>query len=178
MAIKIFFNTVMIIALVAAQLAFVSNLPYPISSLRLVLIALLYILLLIGLKPSLWWTIGCGALLDVYSMGIFGANLLELAAIVMAMHVLLARYFTDRSVYTFIALTAVAVLSQDLIRGVAGVLANLIYGAPFRAGEAGLFAFEAYALAVNLAVVAILFYFVNYISTRFKPVFLVRRKNK
>ncbi len=175
MAIKITINIVLIAALVIVQLAFVGNLPYPASSLKLVLIALLYILVLVSLKSSLWWAIGSGALADIYAMDFFGTSILQLLVIVMIMHLLLVKYFTDRSIYTFIALASIALLTQDAVRGLAGFAGGLIYGSPPDLSFE-FFIYEGYALLVNLAVVAILFYFVNYITVRFKPVFLIRKQ--
>ncbi|MEK7097948.1 MAG: hypothetical protein AAB906_03815 [Patescibacteria group bacterium] len=172
---KIILNIFFSIFLVAMQLSFVSGLPSVFSNVNLVLVSLIFILAVGDLKFSIWWVAGTGLLMDVFSFLPFGTYLLSLAAIALLIDLFLKRLFTNRSLYTFLALTAIATVSCSLFVKSASYLMHffsrdgylLILSRKF-------FMNELDQLVLNLILVAVIFYFFNILSIKLKPVFLMK----
>ncbi len=78
------------------QISFFEVLPRPFSELRIFIISLVFILILSDLETALWWAIGLGFFLDLYSFTFFGGNTLVLIASVILANLLLVKYFTNR----------------------------------------------------------------------------------
>ncbi|MCK4554231.1 hypothetical protein KAU19_04685, partial [Candidatus Parcubacteria bacterium] len=69
---KIIINIILILSLVIIQLSFISGLPAGLNNLNLILVILIFILALINLDLAVWWTVGAGLLLDMFSFTPFG----------------------------------------------------------------------------------------------------------
>ena len=173
---KIFFNIILIISLTIFQLSFVSGLPSWLHNVNFVLVILLFVLVLGGLKSALWTAIGTGFLLDVYSFLPFGFYLINLFAALIFANFLLAHFFTNRSLYSFFALTFFLTVFYEL------VLRSLIYFSLAIKKGADFFIFSkefwiniSLQIILNLLAVFVLFYSINFISHKLKPVFLIGR---
>ncbi len=178
MYLRIIFYILAIVGLVIFQIAFLGNLPGVFSAINPVLIVLVFISGLGSFESALWWAAGAGLLLDIYSFNVFGLYLLGLLIVALFINFLQTSFFTNRSLYSFLAVTFFAVLGYDLIiRFIAGTAA-LMSGQSlsfFGAGY-GFFADESWRMLANLFTVAVLFYLLHFVFAKFKPIFLLKYK--
>ncbi len=173
---KIFLNVLLIIGLVAIQQSFINNLSAWFNNLNLVLVILVFILGLSNFKLALCWAIGLGFMLDIFSFLPFGIYLTCLSLTIILTHLLLTNFFTNRSLYSFLALTILATVYYNLFfysiiyidRQISGP--ETVFGLGVNFWQAKLV-----ELGLNMFAALIIFYLVNFISNKLKPVFLVRR---
>jgi hypothetical protein len=174
---KIFANIILIIGLAAIQLSFISGLPPVLSSLNIIIVSAVWWLNLSGLKTAMWRLAGIGYILDLYSFAPAGVYLISLLAVALLTHWLLNNFFTDRSLYAFVALTFFATVAYEATWRLFGALAFFIARHP-QIWEFGrdFWLDKAYLAGLNLAAVIAAFYFYGFISKRLKPVFLSKSK--
>ena len=175
---KIILNSLLIIGLSIFYQAFILSLPPVINSLNLVIVILVMLLGLSEFKITLWWAVGLGIMLDLYSFLPFGLSTVGLLCTVIFAQMLITNFFTNRSLYSFIALTFFASLFHEILtRGI--VLA--VYYFTHRGLK---FPFDAhfpvnlaYQLCMNILAVILIFYLSNYVNKNLRPVFLFRLKS-
>jgi len=176
---KILLNLILIIFLVFFQISFISSLPLQFSNFNFILVIIIFILVLINFKISFYWSIGAGFLLDIYSFFPFGFYLVCLSITLVFANFLINNFFTNRSMYSFLALTFFStifyVFSFNLIKF---FLQVFTYQANFFIFMKEFWIKGAFQVLLNLILVVILFYLVNFVSHKLKPVFLVRNKSK
>lgn len=172
---KIIFNALLITSLAILQLSFFNSLPGWFSGLNVSILVIVFILGLGTFNMSLWWAIGLGLFFDIYSFSPFGFYLFSLIAMVFVSNFLLINLLTNRSLYSFLVLTFIAFFVYKLFLYTLNYLFSLF-------GKNNLdltvnfdfWANELKSLLVNLLIVFIAFYMVNFLSKRLKPVFLMR----
>ena len=175
MYLKVVTKIFLMILLLIFQVAFISGLPSVFSNINLVLVVLILVLGFSNYRSSLIWAMGIGLLLDMYFFTFFGINTIALLIALVSTNFLLENTFTNRSLYTYLALTAFA----SLLHEVSIVLLNLLYTFLFSINIpydfSGMFWMdELYKIVANLALVFILFYMLSFFSKRFRPMFLIR----
>jgi len=175
MAAKIISNSLLIVVLAAAQIALVSGLPAWLANLNLLLVVLLFVLSFGGLELALGWAVGAGALLEIFYFLPFGAYLISFSLAVMAANFLMNYFFTNRSLYSFLALTASATVIYRLAVYAVVFIFDKSGGALLSGGNFWLSLFK--QLGLNLALTLIIFYLIHFLSRSFKPVFLVKNKS-
>jgi len=175
---KIIINLISAIALVVVQIGFISGLPGYLNTLNLAIIVLLFILVLGGLKLTFFWLIGIGFLFDLFSFQNFGIYLITFSLSILAINFLLTGFFTDRSLYSFLALTFFATVFYELF------MKTILYIFKLFVHENGISIFDPHylkaftiELLINLLTTFIIFHSMNYLGHQLKPVFLVRHKN-
>lgn len=174
---KIFLNCLAIVLLAAFQLGAVTAWPYPFNNVDLVIITLVFLLLILNWQPALLWALGMGLILDFYSFPWIGINLASLIIVVIASNFLLNHFFTNRSLYSFFAITTAAyflrLVSFYFSVYLVAVLTQTGVGINF---NRYFFLGKIYGLLISWIIVWLLFYCLTYISRRFKPFFLTARK--
>jgi len=174
---KIIVNIILILSLVIVQLSFISGLPMGLDNLNLILVVLVFILGLINLDLAIWWVIGAGVLLDIFSFLPFGVYLICLSLMIIIINFLLVNFFTDRSLYSFLALTGLATLIYEFSFGAFSYLTLRISGNEMNfVLNKSFWLAKLSQLSLNLAVAFVIFYLVNFVSKKLKPVFLVKDK--
>ncbi|RLC36956.1 hypothetical protein DRH27_04425 [Candidatus Falkowbacteria bacterium] len=174
---KIILNIVLAIILAIIQIAFISGLPSWFSNLNLILVVLVFILGLTGFRYAWWWSLGLGILLDVYHFLPFGIFLISLSLAILLTNFLLTNFFTNRSLYSFLALTTLAGISYKIILYFLSFTSNFFnISSIFLDINGSVLIDEARCLAVNIAAAFFIYYFLSLISNRLKPVFLLRGK--
>lgn len=171
MTVKIITHIILIISLAVAQISLISGLPGSLGNLNLALVVLIFILGFSGFASAASWIIGLGFLLEIFSFLPFGAYLLSLSLTVIVANFLLNYFFTNRSLYSFLALTGLATIIYEAIinffvfifvetnSAVASVVGNFWLAALERIGE-------------NLLLVLVIYYIIHFLGRNFKPVFL------
>jgi len=177
MYLKIFLNFILIAILALFQFSFVSALPFKLDNFNFTLVALIIVLMVSSFKTSLWWVIGLGFLLDTYSFLPFGVYSVCFFLTVLAANFLLNNFFTDRSLYSFLALTFLSSVCFNLL-----FYAFIYFWGVFE-GEAAIIIFGkefwinlAWQIFLNILAVFFLFHITNFVSKRLRPVFLERKK--
>src|SRR3989339_177126 len=155
MYIKFILNILIIFFLFVIQVGFISGLPEFFKELNLFLVSFIFILGLFGF----------------YSIVVFITIVLS--------NFLLSNFLTNRSLYSFLALTAFA---QIIFMILLHLFLFLIY---FIKKEDWIIFFDAdfwlkqgSGLLVNLLTALCFFYIFNFFSKRFKPVFLSKKLNQ
>jgi rod shape-determining protein MreD len=174
---KVIINIILIFALVSIRLSFISALPGWFNSFNLILAIIIFILALGSLKLALWWAIGAGVLLDIFSFSPFGVFLISLCLAVVIVNFLLTNFFTNRSLYSFFALIIFFTLFYEFILNIVFYFLRLI------SSEAAFFMLNinfwknlSTQIVLNLIAVLIIFYAINFASNRLKPAFLAKNK--
>lgn len=165
------------VILALVQFSFISALPFGLDNFNFALVVLIIILMVSSFRASLWWAIGLGFLLDVYSFLPFGVYLICFFLTILAANFLLSNFFTDRSLYSFIALIFLSSVCFNLLfyafvyfLGIFGEEpAIVIFGKEFWENLA-------WQIFLNISAVFLLFYITSFVSKRLKPVFLERKK--
>lgn len=171
MAVKIITNIILIISLAAAQISFISGLPGLANNLNLVLVILIFILGFSNFAFAAWWTVGIGFLLEVFSFLPFGAYLFSLSLTLMIANFLLNYFFTNRSLYSFLALTGLATVIYELIINFYALIFIEINSAAGPAASNFWF-FRLEQIGLNLSLALIIYYIIHFLGRNFKPVFL------
>lgn len=155
------------------QLSFLNPWPGWLGFLDLGLVILIFVLELKGLNWGLIWGLGLGLLFDIFYFQPFGVFLLSFLAVVLFSYFLLVKFFTNRSLYSYLVLILVATVFFDFF------LRFLIYFLNFYSPSNVFFLslgrfwiFLGKSLAVNALAVVFFFYFFNFLSDRFNAVFL------
>lgn len=174
-----YFKAIVYLAVAAAFVllaaAFVPGLPGWLPQTDLVLVFLLFVLALSGLKPALLFALLIGYLSDSLSFLPFGLHAFSLLIAVLASFFLLTSFLTNRSLYSFLALTVFATivlwLSERLVDLVLSSLAGQDSHLLWLGG--GLVSLLA-KLVLNSVLVVVSFQLVNFLTHKLKPVFLAR----
>lgn len=177
MYLKFFLNFILIAVLALFQFSFISALPFGLSNFNFVLVMLIIVLMVSSFKTSLWWAIGLGFLLDTYSFLPFGVYLVCFFLTVLVMNFLLTNFFTDRSLYSFVALTCLSSICFNLFFYIfiyfwgvfGGEAIAIVFGKEFLINFV-------WQIFLNVLAVFFLFYITNFVSKRLRPVFLERKK--
>ena len=176
MAVKIITNVILIIVLAVTQIAFISGFSGWLNNLNLLLVVLLFILGFASLDLALGWALGLGLVLELFSFLPFGAYLVSLALTVIAANFLLDYFFTNRSLYSFLALTGLATAIYELIIYAAVFILAEISPDEFSLGG-NFLAASLKQIGLNLLGMLLIFYVIHFLLRNFKSVFLVKNKS-
>jgi len=175
MVLKFFLHFFLIVLSVTLQLSFISGLPFGLENFNLFLIAIIFVLMLSSFKASLWWAVGLGFFLDLYSFLPFGAYMVCLLAMVLFANFMAVNFFTDRSLYSFIALTFISTILFNLILLIFLYILGKFGGSNQLLANFQFFKDFVWQLILNLSAVFLLFYGISFVSRRLRPVFLERK---
>ncbi|MFA6306324.1 MAG: hypothetical protein WCV70_00705 [Patescibacteria group bacterium] len=173
MAIKIITNIILIISLGIVQISLISGLPGLAGSLNLALVVLIFILGFSGFNFTAWWAVGLGFLFEVFSFLPFGAYLISLSLTVVIANWLLNYSLTNRSLYSFLALAALATVIYELaINSFVLIFAEASSSALVTQSNFWLSLLE--KIGLNLLFTFIIYYIIYFLGRSLSPVFLVR----
>jgi len=173
LAIKI----LLILLIPAVQFSFIAGLPAGLNNLNIILLAIIFILALSGFGKSVWWALSMGIFMDIISFSAFGLFTLSFLLVAITANFLLDHFFTNRSLYSFIALTTLTICFYNLIYYIFKYLGGFLNDKIILSGINENFWYSLLAQIVfNLLAVLIIFYVINYSSNRLKPVFLQKNE--
>jgi cell shape-determining protein MreD len=174
---KIFFFLVFGWLLVMFQLGFINGLLSLVSGANLVIVILIFILGLKNGKEAFVWALWLGVLLDIFSFYFFGLYTISLSLTVFFSYFLLDRFFTNRSLYSFLTLVLFADLFFRLLIFIFVYLFSL-FGVLNFVLVSNWWLRQSHGIAVDLFLTIIIFYGLNLISRNLKPVFLFRKRRR
>ena len=174
MYLRILLHFISLCLLVIIQLAILPHLPWSLSYLNIIIVALIFSLVFLDFNWSAGWWLTVGWLLGLFSFSNFINWIIIMTVIFLFSYWLLINFFTNRSLYSLLLLTGIALIINDL--GLYGLnyLTAKIQGSSILALDSSFWLLELQRLTVNLILVIVLFYIFNIISYRFRPVL---RKN-
>ncbi|MDG1950891.1 MAG: hypothetical protein P8J32_08830, partial [bacterium] len=97
--ISLLLYTLLFFLLLILEMAFLHSLPFPISTLPLILIFTVYFYQYIGLKRAAWWLLFEGLFIDMFSLSSIRFHVLCYAVAALVMTVVSTKVFTNRSFY-------------------------------------------------------------------------------
>lgn len=166
-----------IIFIFTVETAFISGLPLYLSNLNLLLVALIFVLGLGDLEIAVLYSLCLGILVDIFSFSFFGVHTASLILTILSANFFLVKFFTDRSLYTFLALVGLAtVIYEFFINGLDFIISVLSNHERMAIWNSAFLKAEFYQIAYNLAASFLVFCLVHYISNSLKPVFLLKKK--
>ncbi len=175
MYLKLIVTSILILLLLIIQVAFISGLPTYFSNFNLVLVILIMILGFSSFRNALLWSVTVGFLWDMFSFSLFGLHVFTLVASVFLANFLLENFLTNRSLYTFLALTiAVSLLHEFLSSVISFLFAVFLDQSLSLHFSSDFWVDEFFKVLVNMALAFVLFYIISFFSKRFKPMFLIR----
>jgi rod shape-determining protein MreD len=158
----------------SVQASLINGLP-EIFHFNLIIVASVVILLIFGRDEALWSAIGFGLLYDLYSFSHFGINIIILPVMILFADLLLVKFFTNKSLYSFLALVLFCSIFYDIIIWGINILQIAILLKKSTLNTKTILPLFL-PILMNLLVVTVVFYIINYISDRLKPVFLIRNQ--
>ncbi|MCK5211481.1 hypothetical protein KAJ89_02145 [Candidatus Parcubacteria bacterium] len=170
---KIIINFFLIGFLVIFQLSFIRTLPGWFMYLDIIIVFLVYIVSLAQPRTIWWWIIGTGMLLDFLAFTPFGFHLLGVSVMAVVVYYLKNSYFTNRSLYSFLALTVSATLSYGLLRGLLNIISALALSMPLEVFTSQFFWLaQGRVIIMNLIFSVLFFYLITIFTKRYRPVFI------
>ncbi|MDO8668086.1 MAG: hypothetical protein Q7K35_03235 [bacterium] len=172
---KIIANILFIIMLAIAQISFISGLPGVFADLNLVLVILIFILGFTSFNFAAWWSLGIGFMLEVFFFLPFGAYLVSLSLTIIIANFLLNYFFTNRSLYSFMALVALSTIFYELIINSISLIffENNKY---FFLVDAHFWILTLKQIGLNLLFTVFIYYILHTFGRNLRPVFLIRNK--
>jgi len=161
--------------IVFGQLSWINSWPYVFSRINIILLALILFLFFLDFKKVILLALGLGFLLDIFSWQLFGFYSLTLFTVVVLADFLLTNWFTNRSTYSFLALTFFTTLSYNFILYFLFYLSNFLSDGGFFLWQANFWVGLSWELIWSLGIIFLFFWVMNLTTTRLKPVFLDKR---
>lgn len=171
MWLKIFLNALAMVIVFSIQKSLIPYLPLGLGYLNLVIIVLISILSVFGARFAFVWFFFLAWLLDIFQFNLSGINFIAMFSVFWLCYFLLHNFITDRSLYSFLILTAVGTLLYDLILAIS-LLTNNSFQEIFRVYGKDLWLTEAKRLAANLILMIFIYNFFHRLTKRIEPVFL------
>jgi len=171
---KIITNIILIIGLGVVQISLVSGLPGMASNLNLALVVLIFILGFSGFNLTAFWTVGLAFLLEIFSFLPFGAYLISLSLTVIIASWLLNYFFTNRSLYSFLALIALSTVIYDLLMNFF-ILIFIEINFTAYILDSGFWFSILEQIGLNLFLTFIIYYIIYFLGKGLRPVFLIKK---
>jgi len=171
----VFFQTVGTVILAISQLSFVQALPAPLYHFNTIIIVLVLLLFFYRLKKTLIFVLIAGFIFDIHTHTFFGLHMLSLLASAIISYLFLEKFFTNKSLYSFIFIAGIATLFYESAKVILLIIFNSLIGgaaANFSLNQKYFNALVA-ELLLNILAATIIFYGINYFSKKLKP-FLIR----
>ncbi|MBN2884959.1 hypothetical protein JXE04_03465 [Patescibacteria group bacterium] len=163
-------------ALALLQFSFISALPWPFNNFELSLIVIIFSFLLFNENDVWLISLFLGFFLDVLFFHPFGTTILSLFFSALILYLVLENLLTNRSLYSFLLLTIIAVISSTLFTRIFLIIFDWPGLSASHFLSSSLFWESlAWKLILNLIVVGAVFSLLAILSRRLKPFFLKRR---
>lgn len=172
---KIILNIIIILLLAIFQVSFISALPKYFNEINIIILVLVFVLSFSNLRFCLYWAMGFGLLLDIYSFSIFGTYLLIFPLVMLLANFLFINFFTNRSLYSLVALSIFSSILFKLLLFISSYfsyffeLKNYFLHIDFRE--------EIKIIGIEIFTAVIFFYLFTYVNKNSRAVFLSKYKS-
>jgi len=159
-----------LIICILLQVSFISALPAYINAIFLPLIMVIFFTVVISYERALVLALIGGLLLDIYSINIFGVATVSLVATTILTNFLFSHLFTNRSVYSLVALGTIGVIFYNASIVALPYVINAIRSSEYQQNLGlSIFSSLGWDLGLNLASLVLLYFLFSIISPRLKP---------
>ena len=168
---KYIFWSILVVIAALAQVSFSSSQNLILSNFNFLLAVLVLLVNLARFDKVIFFLIIGGTILDIYSSVPFGFFLLSYLLVAVILEILFKNFFTNRSFYSLIILGVIAVL---FFNGIFLLLSGIAYSLGWSEyfTNWSYLAAAGWQLADSLVFLTAAFFLINYLSKKFKPVFL------
>lgn len=165
------------ILLFLLQQSFLPASPFFFPFINLILIYCLLLLLLNNYIVSLYNALILGVFMDIYSPHVFGLYIISFMFAIIVTYIFLTYLFTNKSIYAFIFLTAIATITFQVCYQIILITSSIF---TTQISINNLFTLDdlliiCYENIVNIVFMVIIFYIINYFSVKLKPFFIASR---
>jgi hypothetical protein len=158
------------------QFSFISALPWPFNNFELSLVAIVFSFLLFNKKDSWIIAIALGFFTDLWLFHPYGTAILSLFFTAVVIYLVLENLLTNRSLYSFLLITIIAVLVNTIFTRIFLVIFDWSGANTSHFLTSSLFwGSLMWNLILSLVVVGFIFSVLALLSRRLKPFFLKRR---
>jgi len=175
--INILINSIAIIVLGIIQVSFLTTWQFPVNSLNLILSLVIFLTVLVNYQRGLWWALGGGLFLELYSGYFFGLTTLSLLLTVIGINFLSNNFFTNRSFYSLVILGIIGTLGYSLTVLSFNFLV-LIFGFTILHPGFNFWSQFIWQPVLNLIILVIIFFTYNVSTSRLKSIFLFHSLSK
>ncbi|HKK54624.1 MAG TPA: hypothetical protein VJ926_03835 [Patescibacteria group bacterium] len=172
LALQIFLSYCLIIL----QFTFISSAGVPFNLINLPLILLILVVILGRKDYYLYFAFLIGFIFDIFSFNIFSIYIISFFSTAIASRYLQLSFFTNRSIYSFIVITAFATVifnfSYQIIDSIFSIYQN---ANSFIIAQVWFWRALSYKLIFHSIIMALLFYVVKFTSRRLRPYLLERK---
>lgn len=173
MILRIIFHIILVLLTFGFQLSVLNGFWGWLGFLNLGLVILIFVLELNGFYWGLGWALGLGVLYDIFYFQTFGIFILSFLLAALVSQFLLSKFFTNRSLYSYLALIVAATIFLEIFPRLLIFILNFYStGSEFFLASKDFAILLGKSLLVNGVAVFISFYLFNFLSTRFNEVFL------
>lgn len=170
---RILFSIILMVALVSFQRSFVDPLPSWFGQFNSFIPVLIFTLVLAGAGSAVWWALGLGAVMDIYSFLPFGLFIVTALLTVLFANFLYRSFFTNRSLYSFGALVLFSTFFYEtMLRAMNYFMLIFNENVQLFILQKSFWSALGQEIIINLGATFIIFYIFNFVSNRFRPVFI------
>jgi hypothetical protein len=175
---RVFIKLILFSLLSVIQLSFISFLPSFFGQINLLLIFLVFYLETNDSIDTVWWFFLVGLIFDLYNSPFFGFWLLFWPLVFLFCRFFYVNVLTNRSLYSFLGLSAMTSAFYFLLSGVIFYIAGIFDSSTDKTVFylSNFWLDLLFGVIINLAVVFIMFHLTNQVSNRLRPVFIFRKK--
>lgn len=171
MYLKATYHFILIVIVALLDVAFSGRLPFGINQIHFFPIVLIFVFLLGNIRYAGWWVLGGAYFLELFSFGIYGFHFLGLALSLSAIYILFERVMTNRSLYSIAAVSTVSIILYNT----ALFFSDYIESNQNTIDWSTLLANQTVAIVYSIITAIVLFYLINAVTKRLRPVFLAQR---
>lgn len=176
---KALFHVLVVSLLFVVQKGFLSGVFAFGGNLNLIIVFLIYLLVFSKFELAIFYTMLLVVLYELFSFYFPGAYLFSFLAMLIVANFLLVNFFTNRSLYSVVALTFFSTLVFTLTFYSQVAIYNYLFAAEKSVFNLIIFAkVETIGLILNLLCALLAFYLLNFISKKVQPTFLLRTSIK
>lgn len=173
---KILSNILSIIFLVVIQVSFLTTWPSPVSSINLVLCVVIFLSVMVNFNRGLWYALGCGLLLELFTGSLFGLTISSLLVTAMVVDFLFNNFFTNKSFYSLLFLGIIGTVGYNIIVLLFSFLVS-IFGVAVDLTHIAFWNYFFWQPFFNLLVIGLIYGAYYFSSGRLKNIFIISSDN-
>jgi cell shape-determining protein MreD len=162
--------------LIVLQFTFISSVNVPFNLINLPLILLILIVILGRKNYYLYFAFLIGFIFDIFSFDIFSIYIISFLSTAITSRYLQLSFFTNRSIYSFIAITAFATIMFNFTYQIINFIINVYQSSDIIfLTQAWFWQALSYKLILHSIIIVLLFYVIKFTSRRLRPYLLARK---
>ncbi|MCF7794835.1 hypothetical protein K9M50_00535 [Patescibacteria group bacterium] len=162
--------------LIIFQFTYISSLHTVFNLINLPLILLILIIILGRKNYHIYFAFLIGFIFDIYFFDIFPIFIISFLVAVMSSRYLQLSFFTNRSIYSFIVITAFATVTFNFSYQIINFIINIYQSSnSLFLTQAWFWESLGYKLILHSIIIIVLFYIINFTTRRLRPYLLEKK---